>query len=101
MKHLIVILSLMAVSVSAGCSKPHCDATLQKMADSDICDDDVNAAIVHQKIVSQNVLNNLEDRLTCAKLKGDMLKAGDSQRTIKHTLAEHGFNLDCSQREVK
>jgi len=46
------------------------------MAASKVCDDDVNKAILEQKTAAQKVLNNPDDRLTCTKLKGDMLKAG-------------------------
>jgi hypothetical protein len=99
MKCTLQLGALIAIlAFSTGCGPKTCDTSLQKMAASDVCDDAVNAAILSQKTASQRVLNDLDARLTCTKLKGDMLKAGDSSAHIKHKLAELGYDLGCSER---
>lgn len=95
MKTIATILILAAALMTAGCQK-QCDTHLQQMANSDVCDDAINSARLKQQTANQEVINRLDDKLTCTKLKGDLLKAGDSPEQIKHQLAESGFNLDCS-----
>jgi hypothetical protein len=100
-----VLVVLVALLVVAGTfavllvrQPKQCDTSMQKLAGMDHCDDAEALAIIQQRTANQNVLNDLDDRLTCTKLKGDMLKAGDGSSHIEHKLAATGYNLDCSLR---
>jgi len=94
----VLCLCLALMLPCMACSPKTCDTSLQKEAGSNICDDDVNAAILKQKTDMREILSDLDDQLICVKLKGDMLRAGDSSTRIKHELENLGRNMDCTTK---